>query len=311
MKKGLGKGLGAIMGFTDEDLSAKNRDTNDIGKYHAGSEKYVSHETLKIQISMIEPRADQPRAKADETGLRELADSIKLHGVLQPVLLRKNGLMYEIIAGERRWLAARMAGLKEIPAIVRDLSDKEVAEVSLIENIQREDLNSVEEAKAYQALIKDYGMTQEELAQRLSKSRSAITNSLRLLKLDESILKLLEEGHLDAGHARALLSINEKQSQLKAAKEVVDRSLSVRDTEKLAKKINEKAKINEPPQDDQNPGAGNNESVYKMYLNDLSRQLSGSMNTKVSIKNTGDHKGCIIIEYYSDEELNDLAQRLL
>lgn len=259
-------------------------------------------EIYSLKISMVEPRKNQPRATMDDESLQELADSIRLHGLLQPILVRKKGLTYEIIAGERRWRASRMAGLKEIPAVVKELDDREMAEAALIENIQREDLNPVEEARAFKTLISDYGLTQEELGVRLSKSRAAITNSLRLLNLDDEILKMLEDGLLQAGHARAILGISAKDKQLKAAKDVVEHALSVRDTEKLAKKYNSKVKKPEKTHDDVD---------YSLYLKDLANRLTEAMNTKVSIKRSGLHKGHISIEYYSEEELNDLAERLL
>lgn len=347
MKKGLGKGLGAIMGINTFD--APNENNKHIGKEYdsirpnssissssknalitssvkkstssnQNLDENVSRETFSIKISLIEPRQEQPRKKIDKATLGELADSIKTHGLLQPILVRKKGGMYEIIAGERRWRAARMAGLKEIPVIVRNLDDKSTKEAALIENIQREDLNGVEEARAYKALINEYGLTQEELAKRLSKSRTAITNSLRLLNLDEEIIKMLEAGQIQAGHARAILSIEGKENQLKAANETAKKALSVRDTEKLAKRYNiEAEKIRKALKDKSEDSKEKDIKItdkqskidLDIYLKDLANRLTEAVNAKVSIKPTGLNKGHIDIEYYSREELNDLAERLL
>lgn len=308
-----------------EKTEESSEHISDSGKGHtriSTQSSYPIHQSVNISISLIEPRKDQPRKSLDEASLGELADSIRLHGLLQPILLRKKGLMYEIIAGERRWRAAKLAGLKEIPALIRNLDDKEVAEAALIENIQRENLNSIEEARAYRSLIDDYGLTQEELANRLSRSRSAIANSLRLLNLDDEILNMLERDLIQAGHARAILSIDGGENQLKAARLVADKGLSVRDTEKLAKKYVLKAqKAQKQNKEEQNKeisgdtekeiSDGREEKDYEMYLSDLAGRLTEAVNTKVSIKSTGKHKGHINIEYYSDEELNEIAERLM
>lgn len=330
MKKGLGKGLGAIMGINTRTVPVQNSENQkqpeDKGKKdpasalpESGNVSYETNQETKItdasgaagiRISLIDLRSDQPRKQIDDMALSELADSIKIHGILQPILVRKKGTRYEIIAGERRFRAAKLAGLREIPALVKEFDDQETAETSLIENIQREDLNSVEEARAYKTLINEFHLTQEELAGRVSKSRTAITNSLRILNLDDEILNMLEDEKIQAGHARAILAINGEGNRLEAAREIADRNLSVRAAEKLAKKYNlekSKEKSKQELVTEKNPGG----NEYSIYLKDLSNRLTEAMNTKVSIKPTGKHKGHINIEYYSEEELDDLAQRLL
>ena len=303
-KKGLGRGLGALFG-DDIDI-ARTRRKQASGTETAGNVKDpetgakdsdVSRETSLIRLSLIEPNSSQPRKVFDEESLKELTESIRAHGVLQPILVQKNGSSYEILVGERRWRAARMAGLKEIPAIVKDVDKQEAAEIALIENIQREDLNSVEEARAYRSLLDEFGLTQEELASRVSKSRTAITNSLRLLQLDKDVLDLVESGELSAGHARAILSINGKRAQYKAAREVINSRLSVRETEKLAKQYNA-------------PKRESKEKEPDIYMESLAEELTGLLSARVSIRQKSKEKGRIEIEYYSLEELEDLADRL-
>jgi len=196
-KSVLGKGIGAL--FNEEDAQKVTQTTAD-----------VSRETLKVRISLVEPNRKQPRKEFDQAALEELADSIKKYGVLQPLLVKKTGQTYQIIAGERRWRAAKLAGLTEVPVIEKDLADGVAAEVALIENLQREDLNPVEEAMAYRSLIDDFGLKQEEVAEKVSKNRSTVTNSLRLLQLGDELLAMISEGKLSAGHARALLSVDGK-----------------------------------------------------------------------------------------------------
>ena len=307
-KKGLGRGLGAIFGEETVAAAAEKRKN----KVASGSKKTasksnaaetdVSRETSEIKLSLIEPNAEQPRKLFDDDSLNELAASIKEHGVIQPIIVRQTGRTYKIIAGERRWRAARMAGLKEIPAIVREYDDRETAEISLIENIQRENLNSVEEARAYRSLINDYNMTQEELAKRVSKSRTAITNSLRLLQFDDDILNMISSGELSAGHARAILSVNGKKAQYKAAREIINNGLSVRDAEKLAKKYNSakpehKHELRET--DEHSP-----------YIQALSEELTEQLSSKVKIVPRTKQKGKIEIEYSSLQELEELSERI-
>ncbi len=307
-KKGLGRGLGAIFG--EETVAAatekrKNRVASGSKKTSSkgnAAETDVSRETSEIKLSLIEPNVEQPRKLFDDDSLNELAASIKEHGVIQPIIVRQTGRTYKIIAGERRWRAARMAGLKEIPAIVREYDDRETAEISLIENIQRENLNSVEEARAYRSLINDYNMTQEELAKRVSKSRTAITNSLRLLQFDDDILDMISSGELSAGHARAILSVNGKKAQYKAAREIINNGLSVRDAEKLAKKYSSakpepKHELRET--DEHSP-----------YIQALSEELTEQLSSKVKIVPRTKQKGKIEIEYSSLQELEELSERI-
>ena len=306
-KKGLGRGLGAIFG---EEVAVQPQSIQKKTKKEAAAEKIkddkenVSRETNLIKISLIEPNASQPRKIFNEESLKELADSIQEHGVLQPILVKKKGRMYEIVVGERRWRASKMAGLKEIPAIIKDMDSKEAAEAALIENIQREDLGSVEEARAYKALIDEYDLTQEELAKRVSKSRTAVTNSMRLLQLDDEVLDLIESGELSAGHARAILGINGKRNQYKAAREVVNNGLSVRQTEKLVKtynrQTNETLKKHEKTEE---------EKKREIFISAVETELTEIMNTRVSIKQNGVERGKIEIEYYSDDELNRIIDK--
>ena len=272
IKPGLGRGLDLLIPADDE-----NEDSKD---------------SVLLNISEIEPNRDQPRKKFSEESLKELARSIEKHGVIQPIIVIKKDDYYEIVAGERRWRAARMAGLSEIPALIREYSDREISEIALIENIQREDLTPIEEAKAYKALIEEYGITQEELSGRVAKSRAAIANSMRLLKLDEEVQNMLAEGIISAGHARALLVLEKNSDQIKAAQEIIKNSLSVRDTEKLVKNwgktpVREEKKLPE------------NDFVYR----DLEEKMTESLGTKVKIANKADKTGKIEIEYFSDDEL--------
>lgn len=254
---------------------------------------------LMLDIHLIEPNREQPRKIFDEESLAELADSIRQYGILQPLLVQKKEDYYAIVAGERRWRAARLAGLKELPVVIRDFTRQEGMEAALIENIQREDLNPVEEAKAYQTLIEEFGLKHEDLAERVSKSRTAITNSLRLLKLDEAVLDMVIRGELTQGHARALISLEDKEKQLEAAQIIVDKNLSVRETEKLVKKMLE------PPvkkEKTELPG----QAVYR----DLEKKLKDQLGTKVSISRKDENQGKIEITYYSVEELERLIEML-
>ena len=287
---------------TDETVPVSNRSDHvdfSIADY-AQKDGDVSRETF-IAISRIEPNQNQPRKKFDPETLQELADSMKQYGVLQPLLVKKNGMMYEIIAGERRWRAAKLAGLKEIPVLIKSFNDQESAEISIIENIQREDLGPIEEARAYQALIEGYGLTQEEVASRVAKNRTTITNSLRLLQLSEPVLKLLSDGILSAGHARALLSISDAELQKTLADLVAEKKLSVRETEKLVKEALKKKKAKENDEIEQE---------LNMYLIDASRKLTELLGTKVQILQGARGKGKVQIEYYNTDDLNKIIDRL-
>ena len=283
-KRGLGKGLDIMI---PERIFEKNVEP----------EKNVSRETF-LSIHEIEPNKDQPRKNFDEEALNELAKSIKQHGVIQPLLVQKKDKCYEIIAGERRWRASRLAGLKEVPVIIKDYSPQELVEVSLIENIQREDLNPIEEGLAYQRLIKEFNLKQDELAERVSKSRTAITNSMRLLKLDERVQQMLIDDLISSGHARALLSLEDGNLQHDTAIKVNEGRLSVRDTEKLVKKI-----IKGEPQKE----IAANDDLDLVY-NAIEERLKNIIGTKVSIHRRQDNKGKIEIEYYSDEDLERIIE---
>ncbi|MBO5488327.1 MAG: ParB/RepB/Spo0J family partition protein, partial [Eubacterium sp.] len=247
-------------------------------------------------INDVEPNKNQPRRTFNEDSLLELSDSIKQHGIVQPIVVTKQSDYYEIIAGERRWRAAKMAGLKEVPVVIKDYSPQEIMEVALIENIQREDLNPVEEAKAYQNLIEEYNLKQDQVAEKVSKSRTAITNSLRLLKLDEKVQEMLMNESISSGHARALLGLKDNEKQYTVAMQIFDEKLSVRETEKLIKSMNAPAK--------QKPAKKElkNDFVYR----DIENQLKEKIGTKVRINRKDEQKGKIEIEYYSPEELEKI-----
>ena len=276
MKKGLGKGL-------DSMIPEK--------KTKAELSEAADKSFLEIKISEIDPNMGQPRKRFDEDELLELSESIKIHGVIQPIILTKRGKRYEIIAGERRWRASKLAGLTKIPAVIR--------EVSLIENIQRQDLNPVEEAEAFKNLIDEYKMKQDDLAERVSKSRSAITNALRLLKLDDRVKSMLAEGLISPGHARALLAVEDKNKQHNLATRIFDEKLSVRETEKLVKHILE----NKEPEKEK-------ETSERLAYKKLEDSLKSILGSKVSIKGRNNGKGKIEIDYYSVEELDRIAELL-
>lgn len=289
--KGLGKGL-------DSMIPKKVPDTKKTTKKETEN---VSRETL-IKINEIEPNREQPRRNFNEDALQELADSIKQYGVLQPLLLQKKDKYYEIIAGERRWRAARMAGVKEVPAIIKEYSSQEIIEIALIENIQREDLNPIEEAMAYQRLITEFKLKQDELAERVAKSRTAITNSMRLLKLCPKVQEMLIEEMLSSGHARALIPIEDKQQQELVAQEVFDKKLSVRETESLVKKL-----LKEEPEKKVKEKNATEDVIYK----DIEEKIKSIIGTKVSIQKKSKKKGKIEIEYYSPEDLDRILDLLM
>lgn len=256
-----------------------------------------------MDINKVEPNRDQPRKKFDEDALLELAESIKQFGILQPLLVQKRDNYYEIIAGERRWRAAKLAKLKEVPVIVKQLTEQEIMEISLIENIQREDLNPIEEALAYKRLLNEFNLKQDEVAERVSKSRTAVTNSMRLLKLDDRVQQMVIDEMLTTGHARAILGIEDADKQYEAAQKIFDEKLSVRDTEKLVKNLqNEK---NSPKEDKQklDPKL---EAIYK----DLEEQMKVILGTKVAINPKDDKRGKLEIEYYSQDELDRIIDML-
>lgn len=256
----------------------------------------------ELRVNDIEPNMNQPRKVFDDEKIVELAKSIKKHGVVQPIIVRKEETGYKIIAGERRWRAAKIAGLKRIPALIKDLSSREMIEVTLIENLQREDLNPVEEAEAYEKLISEYNMTQEEISEIVGKSRPSIANSLRLLNLDDEIKKNIIDGNITSGHARAILGLNNKENQKKVMEEIIKKEYNVRETEMLIKKINEKEMHieNESSKKEERDGKGKKEAEIEMKA--LEESLKNILGTKVKLIH-GKKAGKIIIQYYSAEDL--------
>lgn len=273
MKKGLGKGLGALI--TSADTQNNESDIKEL------------------KINEIEPNINQPRKHFDNDKLQQLAESIKQHGVVQPIIVKKEDDTYRIIAGERRWRASRLAGLTSVPVIIREVSSKQLMEIALIENLQREDLNPLEEAQAYDRLMKEYQLTQEEIANTVGKSRPAIANSLRLLGLPDEILAMLVSEELSSGHARALLSLEDKELQFKAAKEILEKNLSVRETEKLVKKLMTRSK----------PKAVKKNEEFQ----NIEEKLKDIFGTKVKLVNNN-KRGKIMIEYYSNDELERILE---
>lgn len=294
-KSGLGRGLDAL--FPEKTVQSKHQE---IKKLNNITESQVSREkegknngVMMVKISKVEPNREQPRKKFDEDSLLELSESVKQYGVLQPLLVSDKKDYYEIIAGERRWRAAKLAGIKEIPIIIREFSNQETVEISLIENIQREDLNPVEEAMAYKRLIDEFHLKQDEIAERVSKSRTAVTNSLRLLKLDPRVQNMVIEEMITAGHARAILGISDPDTQEMVASKVFDHKLSVRETEELVRKIlnpsKKKEKVSNTAED----------AVYES----LEEKMKGITGTRVFIRRKKNNKGKIEIEYYSRDDL--------
>lgn len=254
-----------------------------------------------LKLNLIEPNSEQPRKNFDEESLQELADSIKQYGILQPLIVQKKGSHYEIIAGERRWRAAKLAGITDVPVLIREYDKQQTMEIALIENVQRADLNPIEEAKAYQMLIQEFGLRQEDVAERVAKNRATITNSMRLLKLDERVQEMLIQDRLTGGHARALLSLEDGEKQYQLALKTVENHLSVREVERLVKELlkPKKAKKKADPERD-----------MEVFFKDVEEKLKGVMGTKVSINRKDKNKGRIEIEYYSSAELERLIELL-
>ena len=276
---GLGRGLNALLG----DPVLQNQGEGSVS----------------LPISQVEPGLNQPRKRFDPEALAELADSIREHGIIQPLTVRRlSSGYYQIIAGERRWRAAKQAGLDEVPAVIIEADDRKVMEIGLIENLQREDLNPAEEARGYQVLMEEYGMTQEQVAQRMGKSRPAVTNALRLLNLPEDLMALVEEGKLSAGHARALLGAPTPALQRQGARAVLDKGLSVRQTEALVKALQKEKKPKVRTED-----------MLAIYLADLEKNLGSQLGRKVHIQHRG-KKGKLELEYYSEDDLETLLRLL-
>lgn len=294
-KKGLGKGLDSLIPDNKSMKSVTSEKTVE-SKEDAAAKSGVQ----VMKINEVEPNRDQPRKNFDEDALLELSDSIKQFGVLQPLLVRKRKDYYEIIAGERRWRAAKLAGVKEVPVIEKEYTDQEILEIGLIENIQRENLNPIEEAIAYKRLLEEFNLKQDEVAERVSKSRTAVTNSMRLLKLSDKVQQMIIDDMISTGHARALLAIDDPELQYTLANKIFDEKLSVRETEKLVKEIKNPKKPKEKK-------TVANSFIYQ----DLEEKMKSVFGTKVSIASKGKGKGKIEIEYYSDDELEHLFDMMM
>ena len=291
-KKGLGKGLDSLIPKMEvNEISSKpKRQVSEI----------VEKGIMTVKINLVEPNRNQPRKSFDEDALVELSDSIKQYGIIQPLVVQKKDDYYEIIAGERRWRAAKQAGLKEVPVIIKDYSEQEVVEIALIENIQREDLNPIEEAMAYKRLLTEFNLKQDQVAERVSKSRTAVTNSMRLLKLSDEVQQMLIENLITSGHARALLAIEDKKQQIQLATKIMDEKLSVRETEKLIKSIlNPKQKKEKE------------EIENKFIYEDIESKIKEIVGTKVKVNHKPNGKGKIEIEYYSNAELERIFDLFL
>ena len=295
--RGLGKGLDALI---PSGISSSSGSANSNKAKEDKSSEKKSGETI-VNITKVEPNREQPRKNFDEDALEELAESIKQFGLLQPILVQDRKTYYEIIAGERRWRAAKKAGLKEVPVIIKNLTEQEIVEISLIENIQREDLNPIEEAQAYKRLLTEFNLKQDEVAERVAKSRTAVTNSMRLLKLCDNVQQMIIDGMISTGHARALISIEDPEQQYTVAQQIFDEKLSVRDVEKLVKNLNQPPKVKKAITTDKSL-----EAVYQNIEENLKQKLS----TKVSITPKGNGTGKIEIEFYSHEDLEKLMDLL-
>lgn len=289
-KNALGKGLNVLIPETGSQPPQRRR---------RKSSSEASDQGVMISVNEIEPNRNQPRKTFDDASLQELAESIKQFGIIQPIVVKKKDEYYEIIAGERRWRAAKIAGLLEVPVIVKEYKENEIVEISLIENIQRENLNPIEEAQAYKTLMEEFELKQEEVAQKVSKSRSTITNSLRLLKLTKEVQEMLVEEKISMGHARALLAITDPDIQISVAKKVYEEALSVRDIEKLVKDMAKPAKKEEKEPNE-----------YQYLYRDIEENLKQILGNKVTIKNRKNNKGKIEIEYYSQDDLERIIELL-
>lgn len=292
--RGLGKGLDSLI---PNAVGESKSNKTDIENKEFKKDNAVP-DTL-VKITMVEPNREQPRKNFDEDALMELADSIKQFGLLQPILVQDRKDYYEIIAGERRWRAAKLAGLKEVPVIIKNLSEQEIVEISLIENIQRENLNPIEEAQAFKRLLNEFHLKQDEVAERVSKSRTAVTNSMRLLKLCDEVQQMVINEMISTGHARALLAIEDTELQYSVAQKIFDEKLSVRDVEKLVKNINKPEK----------PKKEINQSLEVIYR-DIEEKLKQSLSTKVAVLSKENGAGKIEIEFYSHEDLDRLVDSL-
>lgn len=292
--RGLGKGLDSLI-----PVSSSAQKSNTESKT-ADKKEEQGQETM-VKITKVEPNREQPRKKFDEDALQELADSIKQYGVISPILVQDRKTYYEIVAGERRWRAAKLAGLKEVPVIIKNFTEQEIVEISLIENIQRENLNPIEEAQAYKRLLTEFNLKQDEVAERVSKSRTAVTNSMRLLKLCDEVQQMIIDDMISTGHARALISIEDPEQQYMIAQRVFDEKLSVRDVEKLVKNLNKPEKVKkEIPED---------KSLEVIYQ-DLEEKMKQILGTKVSITSKGNGSGKMEIEFYNHDDLDRIIEMI-
>lgn len=289
--RGLGKGLDSLIPDAVGEAKAKK----EAASPKNDSEASGIRETL-VKITAVEPNRKQPRKNFNEDSLQELSDSIKQVGLIQPILVQDRKDHYEIVAGERRWRAAKMAGLKEVPVIIRDYTEQEIMEISLIENIQREDLNPIEEAQAYKRLLTEFNLKQDEVAERVAKSRTTVTNSIRLLKLGDKVQQMVIDDMISTGHARALLSVEDKEEQYELAQKVFDEKLSVRDVEKLVKNLHKPAKEKKKPDD----------KTLQVIYQDIEEKLKQRLSTKVVVTSKGEGSGKIEIEFYNHDDLDRL-----
>lgn len=289
--RGLGKGLDSLIPNAIGETKAKKEVKQNISE--------TKEPQTLVKITMVEPNREQPRKNFDEDTLQELADSIKQYGLLQPILVQDRKDHYEIIAGERRWRASKLAGLKEVPVIIRNYTEQEIVEISLIENIQREDLNPIEEAQAYKRLLTEFNLKQDEVAERVSKSRAAVTNSIRLLKLSDDVQRMVVDEMISTGHARALLSVDNPEEQYNLAQKIFDEKLSVRDVEKLVKNLHKPAK----------PKKLDDKALQAIYQ-DIEEKLKQKLSTKVTVSSKGNGAGKIEIEFYNHEDLDRLLEMI-
>lgn len=292
--RGLGKGLDVLI-----KPSTKNETEPQAGE-SVNQKTEKKEDGILVKLTMVEPNRKQPRKDFNEDSLQELADSIRQVGLIQPILVQDRKDHYEIVAGERRWRAAKIAGLKEIPVIIRNYTEQEIMEISLIENIQREDLNPIEEAQAYKRLLTEFNLKQDEVAERVSKSRTAVTNSIRLLKLDDRVQQMVIEDMLSTGHARALLSVENPEEQYGLAQKIFDERLNVRDVEKLVKNLHK------PQKEKKETGSSTMQAIYQ----DIEDKLKQKLSTKVVITSKGEGSGKIEIEFYNHEDLDRLLDMI-
>ena len=295
-RNGLGKGLDSLIpnktaGKSEKTSSKKSSDD---------SKKEDKTGEVMVKINSVEPNREQPRKDFDEDSLVELADSIKQFGILQPLIVQQKKDYYEIIAGERRWRAAKMAGIKEVPVIIKNYTDQEIVEISLIENIQRENLNPIEEAMAFKRLLEEFDLKQDEVAERVSKSRTAVTNSMRLLKLSERVQQMIIDDMISTGHARALLALDDEEQQYQLANRIFDEKLSVRETEKLVKALKDPKKM-----------VKKEKIKHTFVYENLEERMKGIIGTKVSVNPKANGKGKIEIEYYSEDELERIYDLIM